>query len=285
LFPLERTFAHALVILSLVFVAESDRVSKATSWFAAAYSLLILFGLVMSYKVNRSILWEKGIIPNPVFEELERFQAKYGAPILISEYRFPSNWEFLNSMNQSTFQYFPMFENQSDFAIADYLLISKDNFYDNVWINFDTVCRAADMDYVLLRKKRTNHYNSDSLLVITDQLDASNEYTPIYFDTINPVEKMDFVLNLQANLILSEQPGEVQIVIEEKSSGNSSRLAISLDHYFPNDELLGVKPYTLRIPFVVEDSSVVSVYFWNVDGRKMIIRDYKLSIESRKNNP
>ena len=279
-FQVERTFAHSFIILSMTFVYEADRVSKLSSWFALFCSSLIVWGSFVSLKPNRSNLWQNEIIPEGVMAELEAFKSSNGAPIIVSNFKALSSWEYLNIESNNSFIYIPFTQSSAAITSADYLFLKKES--EVITTDYDTLIAQDEADYVLLKRAQQPNIIIDSSSIITEFPDDGQEYFNVLSDSILNEFSKPKVLNLVFELTLEDNLKEVQLVISESTNSKSVRSVFDLHHYMETEQPNNSTPFHIRFPLSLKGQPLVSVYFWNVDRSSIQFKNCELRLETHQ---
>ena len=264
--PQDRTFMHVLMLSALVFVFYADRKSRISAQLAMGYSLIIIAGFFTNFKIDRSLVWPKDIIPKGVIEELRSFADENDkSPIVVSDYRNPSVWEYLNSINQSAYTYFRLGNEESSLlSSADYLLMSDDSDLNFNPTGFDTIVAEARSDYALLRNKAKRSTEVDTVYERGQNGLYSDPFFILFQGDFNTDSSVIRVVDIETQMRLPDVGGDFQLVISQESEEDNRRDVINLYRYYTSEEISGSKPFRIRIPINTKVNNNVSIYYWNV---------------------
>lgn len=264
--PQDRTYMHVLMLSALVFVYYADRKSRIIAQLAMAYSLIIIAGFFSSFKIDRSLVWPKDIIPKGVIVELKRFTDENDkSPIVVSDYRNPSVWEYLNSINQSAYTYFRLGNEESSLvSSADYLMLSEDSELNFNPTDFDTIVAEARSDYALLRNKVKRSAEVDTVYEIGQNGLYSDPFFILFQGDFNADSSVIRAVDIETQMRLPNVGGDFQLVISQESEGENRRDVINLYRYYTSEQISGSKPFRIRIPINTKVNNNVSIYYWNV---------------------
>lgn len=279
-FPVERTFTHAFLLLMVAFVYQSDRWSIYTSWISVVFSTFFIAGLFLSFSPKRSVLWPNEIIPKGVHQYLDKFQQSQGPPIIMSNYKALSNWEYLSYRENANLTYFEGVENKRTILTADFLFLKKNTDFDFTINAFDTVICEKEADYVLLERSKVAPVKTIDTQPCPQAMDERQEFYNLFESNVTTADTALKTLRITANIELLKYNNELQLVISEESKHGSKRTAFKLNHFIDHRDQESDLPIDIRIPFSQEGETSVLVYFWNVERVKMNIKNCTVALET-----
>ena len=282
-FPQDRTFMHVLVLACLIFAVVLDQRSIQMLNVGLVYSAVILIGFFTSFKIDRSVLWPNDVISEGTLDELMKHHKSQGTPpIVFSDFKFSSVWDYTNTINEANIHYFKPEQLASNTCFAaDYFLLNKDSLLPCETGLVDTVRFDPGANYLLAKRRSNLPFSVDTQLQRTNAFPPSREYYGLIEDSIAADSGKTLVLNIESGLCLPSDGTEFQLVFEQKSVSGTRRESINLYRHYSSGQISGSENFQIRIPVNTLVNSYIVAYFWNLQKLEVQYTESTIKLESR----